>query len=97
MSMDLTVNRLVAWAMILEKTLHGDGPWTFRTSAGTTPAHRLIDREKEEILFIGQVVPAADGMVELWQGEELVTLTRADFELGQSITWRLRPHLTITA
>jgi len=95
MAMEFTVNRLMAWAKTLESALHGHGLWTFRTSAGVTPAHRLITRE--EILFVGQALPTPDGVVELWLDEDLVTMTHADFSQGSSVTWRLRPGMTVAA
>jgi hypothetical protein len=97
MDMDYTVNRLLAWARTLEKALHGHGPWTFHTSAGVTTAHRLIERDKGEIFFMGQAVPTADGTVELWLDDELVALTYVDFSEGTWVTWRLRPERVLTA
>lgn len=98
MGMELTVNRLLAWAKLMEQALHGHGLWTFRTSGGVTPALRLIDRDKDEVVFYGDVIPSSDGMIELWLDDELMTVDQADLiNGGTHITWRLRPRLNVTA
>lgn len=89
MKLELMVGRTVAWARIVERALHDGGPWTFRTSAGTTPAHRVIDRERAEIVFTGIARPSQDGVVELYAHEDFVTMTTADFGKGEKLTWRL--------
>lgn len=89
MKLELMVGRTVAWARIVERALHDGGPWTFRTSAGTTPAHRVIDRERAEIVFTGVAQPTPDGVVELYAADDFVTMTTADFGKGEKLTWRL--------
>jgi hypothetical protein len=89
MKLELMVSRTVAWARIVERALHDSGPWTFRTAAGITPADRLIDREKAEIIFTGIARPSADGVVELYSAGDFVTMTTADFTKGDKLTWRL--------
>jgi hypothetical protein len=89
MKLELMVGRTVAWARVIERALHEDGAWTFRTSEGTTPAHRVIDRERAEIVFTGIVRPSADGVVELHAAGDFVTMATADFSKGERLTWRL--------
>lgn len=87
--LELMVGRAVAWARTIERAVHDPGPWTFRTDAGVTPALRLVDHHQAEIVFTGLVVPAPNGLVELWSGDELVTVAPADFTKGRKLTWRM--------
>lgn len=89
MTLEMMVGRTVAWARTIEQALHDSGPWTFRTAAGITPANRIIVPDAMEIIFMGLVRPAPDGIVELWCRDRMVTLTTADFSKGDKITWRL--------
>lgn len=89
MKLELMVSRTVAWARTIERALHHRGPWYFRTTEGITPAHRIIDRERAEIVFTGIARPSADCVVELLAGGDFVTMTTADFSKGEKITWRL--------
>ena len=89
MKLEMAVSRMASWAHAVERALHDSGPWTFRTSGGTTPAHRLIDREHAEIIFTGMVLPSQDYVVELLAGGDFVTMTTADFTQGSRITWKL--------
>lgn len=89
MDLELLVNQSIAWAHAIEAVLHGSGPWTFRTASGITPAHRVVDSHRGEIVFTGIAQPSQDGMVELWSGVGMVTVSPADFGKGERITWRL--------
>lgn len=89
MRMDWLVSQALAWAHVIECALHDSGPWSFRTSAGSTPAHRLFDRERCEIIFSGLVAPSADRVIELWSGERFVTMTMADITQGDQLTWKI--------
>lgn len=89
MKIELMVSRTVAWARAVERALHEPGPWTFRTSGGTTPAHRIIDRDRAEIIFTGVARPSHDGIVELHANGEFVSLATADFSKGDRVTWRM--------
>lgn len=89
MKLELMVSRTVAWARAVERALHEPGPWTFRTSEGTTPAHRIIDRDRAEIVFTGVARPSQSGIVELCADGEFVSLAMADFSKGDRITWRM--------
>ena len=88
MDLEMLVARSVAWAHMIERALHDQGPWTFRTAGGITPAHRIIERHRGEIVFTGITRPAVDGVVELWAGERMVTVTSAETE-GSRITWKM--------
>lgn len=90
MTLELMVARTVAWARVIERALHDKSDdWTFRTAGGITPASRLIDRDRAEIIFTGVVRPSPDGLVELCSGDDTVTLTTADLSKGDRISWRL--------
>ena len=97
MEMELRAARMATWARVVERALHDRGPWTLRTLSGVTPAHRLIDREAQEIVFVGVTPPCPDGVVELWAGGDAVTLTRTDSGAERKITWRLSLKETASA
>lgn len=89
MKLELAVSRALMWARVIESALHDPGPWTFRTATGTTPAHRLVDREGAEIVFTGIALPSPDGLVELCSGGAMVSLAETDFSKGDRVHWRL--------
>lgn len=89
MKLDMMVAQAVVWARTVETMLHSSGPWLFRTSAGFTPAHRVLDQERSEIVFIGMAEPSPDGTVELWTGDQMVTVTTVDLTARSRIVWRL--------
>lgn len=90
MKLDVRVAQAVVWARTIETALHSSGPWLFRTSTGFTPAHRILDQERSEIVFIGLARPSTDGVVELWTGDRMVTMATTDFTQGNNkITWRM--------
>lgn len=89
MKLDQMVSSMVAWATTVERALHEPGPFTFRTSAGTTPAHRIIDHDRAEIIFTGVARPSCDGTVELHAGHIFLAVTVVDFSKGDQIRWRL--------
>lgn len=90
MRLELMVSQAVAWARVIERAVHDPGPWSFRTSSGTTPAHRIIDRERAEIVFTGVALPASDGAVELYAGGDFVTVMPMDFSQGNKVSWRMQ-------
>ena len=89
MKLDTMVAQAVMWARTIETVLHSPGPWLFRTSTGFTPAHRILDQERSEIVFIGLARPSADGVVELWTGDRMVTMATTDFTQESKIVWKL--------
>jgi len=89
MALDELVNMSIVWAHTIERALHDPGPWVFRTHEGNTPAHRIFDHNKGEIVFTGVARPSLDGMVELWAGGHMVTMAPVDFNKGERIVWRL--------
>ncbi len=89
MTLDVRVAQAIIWARTIETALHSSGPWLFRTSAGFTPAHRVLDQERSEIVFIGMAEPSSDGAVELWTGDQMVTVTTVDLTSRSKIIWRL--------
>jgi hypothetical protein len=95
MKMELAVSQALTWARIVERAFHDPGPWTFKTASGVTPAHRVKDPVRSEIVFTGMVSPSPDGFVELCSQNEMVTVAQADLTRGEAITWRLslREHL----
>lgn len=90
MKLDVMVAQAIVWARTIETMLHSSGPWLFRTSAGFTPALRILDQDRSEIIFMGLAKPSPDGVVELWTGDQMVTMATTDFTQGNNkITWRL--------
>lgn len=90
-TLELMANQAVTWAHTLERAVHDPGPWQFRTAAGSTPAHRIVDHERGEIVFVGHIrAYHQDSVVELWCGEELVSVMLADFTMGDRVTWKIR-------
>lgn len=98
MNLELEVNRLLALAKLMEQALHSDGLWSFRTSAGTTPAFRYIDHQKDEIVFYGAVIAAPDGIVELLLDDVVMNVRQVRFTEGTNvITWVLHPYPHVPA
>lgn len=90
MKLDEKVAQAIVWARTIETMLHSPGPWLFRTPTGFTPAHRVLDQDRSEIVFIGLAQPSPDGVVELWTGDQMVTMAPADCTRGSNkITWRV--------
>jgi hypothetical protein len=89
MKLELLVSRMVVWTRMIERVLHDPGPWSFRTAGGSTPAHRILDRDRGEIIFMGIARPSSDGIVELWAGEEFVSMTAVDLTREEELTWKL--------
>lgn len=91
MGMDEMVAQMVTWSRVVESTLHGDGPWTFRTINGNTPAHRIIDHSRNEIAFTGLTQGTGQGEIELWCGDEFITYVWPPYPLspGDTLTWTL--------
>lgn len=87
MKLELLASQAVAWARTVERAVHDPGPWTFRTCKGTTPAHRLRDAERAEVVFTGLIRSA--GPVELWCRNDLVSVTTVDRTEGDRLTWKL--------
>ncbi len=90
MKLDVMVAQAIVWARTIETMLHSSGPWLFRTSAGFTPAHRVLDQERSEIVFIGMAEPSSDGVVELYCHDRMVAITEVSFDDGQRIRWVFR-------
>lgn len=90
MSLEMKVARAVAWAHVLERAFHDPGPWRFHTDGGVTPAHRITDGEDSEIIFMGIIPPSRDGLVELWSGDEMITLfSIRPTQEEKRVTWRM--------
>lgn len=89
--MDTMVAQMVAWAHLVETALHDDGPWSFQTLGGDTPAHRVIDHSRNEIVFAGITKGTGTGQVELWCRDRFVTSIWTHYPLspGDSLTWTL--------
>jgi hypothetical protein len=89
MKLELLATQAVTWARTVERAVHDPGPWTFRTAGGITPAHRLLDPDRAEIIFTGLIRPCQDGDVELWCRDGLVSVTIADLTKGHRLTWKM--------
>jgi hypothetical protein len=91
---ELAVAQSVARAWLLERALHDEGDWVFRTSTDWCFADRIVDEEDHRVLFVGilNATPwdGEDVPVELLCDDEVVSMRVVKMPPGQSVVeWEI--------
>lgn len=91
---ELAVAQQVARVRLLERALHDDGPWVFRTPHHCDFAAQYIDEENHKVLFADTLWTAPENagetVLELLCGGQVVSCRTIDLPPGYAaVEWEL--------